>query len=223
MKTLGKYQPTRLNGFVTFEIPDIIHPSFPKVTVTGKYLRIQPHTFRPEVDPAIVDEISEKYCKLANQYGFGDHHFKRYSIKTMILTAVQFALYWNPWVDLRSKQMDFMMRKNIWLWFFDDAMEEFWTSKSPTVGGKKHISKLQIVHSTYLKIFHGTWNSKEELPSFPEYPQLGAMCAWINDVVKLGVEIRGDEYFKECDHLIRIFQTIVDCNHWFTVNPVDGR
>lgn len=216
----SKYRPTQLSGSVHFRFPAISHPNFGMTKVTGQFRRIQPNFFRLEVDPSIIDNLANRYYKLANKCGFRDHHFKRCSIKTIILTAVQCSLYWMPDVEIDSNEMDFMIRFCIWVWFLDDAIEEDWTN----ISGKPDITELRAVNEIYVGIFGGVKKFRNEAMTFPGFPEFGPMCVLAEDVVRVGKQILGKEtYEKDVTIVTASLQKYFESNHWFTVNPVYGR
>ncbi|OXA47216.1 uncharacterized protein LOC110855651 [Folsomia candida] len=215
------YRPIKLRGNVKFKFPNISHPSLGMQTVTGRFRRIQPNLSRSEVDPAILDEMSVKYTNFSGLLGFQDSHFKHYPIKTMILTAVQFALYWMPGFDVASPELDFAARQLIWIWFLDDPMEEIW-NRAQKLDKKPNIDALRFVNDTYIKIFSGK-SVPKEIPVLEEFPEFGSMCAWATDLT-----IRSKEFAKissadEIEYVVETLQTIFDCYQWHTISPVDKR
>lgn len=221
MKTT-KYQPTGLNGLVAFEIPDIRDSDKGTVTLTGQFQRIKPNIGRTEVDPKIVDELANKYCKLATNTGFLDHHFKRHSIKTVTLTTVQLSLYWMPRVELGSKQMDFVIRFLTWLFFWDDIMEQGWLNKEK-MDKKTDISMLRAINGIFADILRGNEVIEYEKLTFPGYPQFVALCVFVEDFLQVAKDILRERYSTQVTNVIKAFQSYADAIEWFTVNPVDGR
>lgn len=221
--TPRNYQPTRLNGFVNFTFPNVTHPIFGTATVTGQFKRIKPHIFRLEVEPCVIEELSNKYCKLADQFGFRNHQFKRYSIKTIILTSIQTSLYWMPGVEPTSNEMDFIIRFFTWLWFLDDVMEEDWASREVNFDKYKS-SELKAVHNVYLSIFRGNNEIHYDKIMFPKQRNFLPLCALAEDIVKIGKHILGECYdnIVEKSFIISL-KNYLDSNQWFTLNPVDGR
>ncbi|OXA44405.1 hypothetical protein Fcan01_20956 [Folsomia candida] len=215
-----KYRPTKLNGKVDFEFPNVFHPSFGSKSVQGRFVRIQPNLSREELDPAKIDEIAVKYTNLANQFGFEDAHFERYSIKTMVLTAVQFIVYWMPNAEFDSPAMDFGFRLFIWQWFLDDSMETDWT-RFEKMGKSPDFENVRLLHETYLSILKG--DTPAQSPQLlKDYPEFGRMCDFVKDIVRVGREISGNSYSTDIVPQVEAFQTYLEfnpCAEWerFTV------
>ncbi|XP_021959800.1 uncharacterized protein LOC110855698 [Folsomia candida] len=215
------YRPTKLRGSVKFNFPDITLPSLGMQTVAGRFRRVQPNLSRSEVDPAILNEMAVKYTSFAKLLSFQDSHFKHYPIKTMILTAVQFALYWMPGFHVASPELDFVARQLIWIWFLDDPMEEIW-NRGEKLDKKPSIDALRFVNDTYIKIFSGK-SVPKEIPGLEEFPEFGPMCAWATDLTIRSKQWARISFADEIEYIVETLQTIFDCYQWHTISRVDKR
>lgn len=166
----AKYQPSALNGHVEFKLPDISHPSFGKVTISGRFPRIQPRFSRSEVDPKIFSGLVSKYTKLVEECGLGTGSFEwAGAITTTVAAALQFSLYWNPTLALDSTEFTFYVWFILFAYFYDDGLEDGWFEGKLTVEGWQYASE------TYIKIMR-MHVVEDPLPEIEGLPSFHGTC-----------------------------------------------